>query len=145
MSSFTDGNNQFTLQFVLFGIVFIIAGMAGKVLGCGFGAKVCKFDIKDSIRCGMGMMCRAEVCLICAQKGIDAGIISASIQPFILVLILITSFVTPVVLKATYKKELEDESSLLQNTTMIENQTSNNEQIEIQESYSGVSMDQVQK
>lgn len=91
------------LSFLLFGLLFIVAGIAGKFIGCGVGAKMCKFDMKDSIRCGVGMMCRAEVCLICAQKGIDAGIISSSIQPFILILILITSFITPIVLKNSYK------------------------------------------
>ena len=60
----------------------------------------------DSLRCGIGMMCRAEVCLICAQKGIDAGIIDASIQPFILVLILLTSFITPILLKQSYKNDI---------------------------------------
>lgn len=91
------------LSFLLFGLLFIIAGIAGKFFGCGIGAKLCKFDMKDSIRCGVGMMCRAEVCLICAQKGIDAGIINSSIQPFILILILVTSFVTPIILKNSYK------------------------------------------
>ena len=68
-----------------------------------------------------------------------------SIQPFILILILVTSFVTPVILKATYKKELQDEMQQLEQTPMVENQTSP-EPIEIkQESYSGLSMDQSQK
>ncbi|MCR5231370.1 MAG: cation:proton antiporter [Acholeplasmatales bacterium] len=144
MSSFTEANSGFNLQFAIFGLVFILAGMAGKVLGCGVGAKICKYSFKDSLRCGIGMMCRAEVCLICAQKGIDAGIIDASIQPFILVLILVTSFITPVILKATYKKELQDEMSIIE-TPMVENQTSS-EPIEVKnESYSGLSMDQGQK
>ncbi len=98
-------------SFVLFGFLFIIAGMLGKFLGCGAAAKMCKYGWKDSIRCGVGMMCRAEVCLICAQKGIDAGIIDGSIQPFILVLILLTSFITPIVLKATYKNEIPEDVS----------------------------------
>ena len=93
--------------FILFGCLFIIAGIIGKLVGCGVGAKLCKYDMKDSYRCGLGMMCRAEVCLICASKGIEAGIISASIQPFILVLILVTSFVTPILLKKSYKNELD--------------------------------------
>ena len=92
--------------FILFGCLFIIAGILGKLVGCGVGAKLCKYDIKDSYRCGIGLMCRAEVCLICASKGIEAGIISASIQPFILVLILTTSFLTPILLKKSYKTEL---------------------------------------
>lgn len=144
MSSFTGADNSFTLQFAIFGLVFVIAGMAGKVLGCGLGAKICKYSFKDSLRCGIGMMCRAEVCLICAQKGIDNKIIEPSIQPFILVLILVTSFITPVILKATYKKELQDEMSIIE-TPMVENQTSS-EPIEVKnESYSGLSMDQEQK
>ncbi|MBE6137466.1 MAG: cation:proton antiporter [Erysipelotrichaceae bacterium] len=99
ISSFSSIN----LSFLLFGVLFILAGILGKLLGCGLGARLCKYDFKDSLRCGVGMMCRAEVCLICAQKGIDAGIIDASIQPFILVLILLTSFITPIVLKNSYR------------------------------------------
>lgn len=95
--------------FILFGFLFIVAGIIGKLLGCGIGAKLTKNTWKDSYRCGLGMMCRAEVCLICANKGISAGIISASIQPFILCLILITSFVTPVLLKRSYKNEVPEE------------------------------------
>lgn len=95
--------------FVLFGFLFILAGIAGKLFGCGLGAKLTGYRFKDSYRCGLGMMCRAEVCLICANKGISAGIISASIQPFILVIILVTSFVTPILLKQSYKNEIPQE------------------------------------
>lgn len=105
MGSFSSIN----LSFLLFGILFIIAGVLGKLLGCGLGAKLCKYSFKDSLRCGVGMMCRAEVCLICAQKGIDAGIIDASIQPFILVLILLTSFITPILLKQSYKNDIPED------------------------------------
>ena len=105
LSSFFE-SNEFTKEFILFGVVFILAGMLGKFIGCGLGAKLCKYNLKDSIKCGAGMMCRAEVCLICAQKGIDAGIISSSIQPFILILIIGTSFITPIILKQSYKNEI---------------------------------------
>ena len=105
LSSFS----QIDSTFIIFGFLFIIAGILGKILGCGVGAKLTKNSWKDSYRCGLGMMCRAEVCLICANKGISAGIISASIQPFMLCLILITSFVTPVLLKQSYKNEIPQE------------------------------------
>lgn len=101
-----SGFASIDLSFVLFGLLFIIAGILGKLVGCGFGAIANKYDFKDALRCGFGMMCRAEVCLICAQKGIDSGIINSSIQPFILILILITSFVTPIALKQSYKGEI---------------------------------------
>lgn len=92
---------------VLFGVCFIIAAILGKFLGCGFGAKICGFSWSDSAKAGVGMMVRAEVCLVCAQKGVENGLIDASIMPFILVLIIITSFAAPVLLKLLCKKDGE--------------------------------------
>ena len=53
----------------------------------------------------IGMMVRAEVALICAQKGVENGLISPSIMPFILLLIIITSFAAPILLKLLYKHD----------------------------------------
>ncbi len=100
---------------VLFGVCFIIAAILGKFIGCGFGAKICGFSWSDSAKAGIGMMVRAEVCLVCAQKGVENGLIDASIMPFILVLIILTSFAAPVLLKLLYKKDalkIESESPL---------------------------------
>ena len=67
------------------------------------------------------MMARAEVCLICAQKGVDASIISSSIMPFILLLIVLTSFITPLLLKLTYKGELGIEEAEVEEKPIINN------------------------
>lgn len=124
MASFTTSGNAFsTWQFPVFGVLFILAGITGKLVGCGSGALICKYNFKDALRCGVGMMCRAEVCLICAQKGIDAKIIDASIQPFILIIILLTSFVTPIILKQTYKNDITDQVSEMDSAPMVENPT----------------------
>lgn len=97
---------------ILFGIMFIIAGIIGKVLGCSAVAKLCRFNLKDSLKIGVGMMARAEVALVCAQKGVDAGIISSDIMPFILILIIVSSFATPILLKQLYKTELKENNAL---------------------------------
>ena len=94
-----------TLSMVGFGVCFIIAGLLGKVIGCGIGAKIAKHTFKDSLRVGIGMMARAEVALICCNKGIEAGLVDSRMAPFVVVMIIISSFVTPLVLKATYKNE----------------------------------------
>ena len=91
---------------LLFGAMFILAGIVGKVIGCGSLAKICGYSGIDSFRIGLGMMARAEVALVCAQKGVDSGIIGSEIMPFILILIVVTSFVTPIALKATYKNRI---------------------------------------
>ncbi|MBQ7128380.1 MAG: cation:proton antiporter, partial [Clostridia bacterium] len=55
---------------ILFGTLFILAGILGKVIGCSGTALLCKFDARDSLKVGVGMMARAEVALVCAQKGV---------------------------------------------------------------------------
>ena len=57
------------------------------------------------MKTGIGMMVRAEVALICAQKGVENGLINPAIMPFIVLLIIITSFAAPVLLKLLYKHD----------------------------------------
>ena len=90
--------------FVGFGLCYVLAGLVGKVLGAGAGALMCKYNVKDSMRVGIGMMARAEVVLVCTQKGIDNMMVSPSIMPFVLILIAVSALLTPVLLKLTYKK-----------------------------------------
>ncbi len=91
---------------ILFGICFIIAGLVGKVAGCAGSSLICRYSGKDSLRVGVGMMARAEVALVCAQKGVENGMIDSSIMPFILMLIIISSFVTPMILRKSYQNEI---------------------------------------
>lgn len=88
-----------------FGFAFIAAGLIGKVVGCGLGSLICGYSVKDSLRVGIGMMVRAEVVLVCTQKGIDSGLIDPNIMPFVLILILISTLIAPLLLKLTYKNE----------------------------------------
>jgi Kef-type K+ transport system membrane component KefB len=103
-----DGSGQgITVEpaFILFGCVWIVAGLVGKIVGAGSGALICKFKFKDALRIGIGMMARAEVLIVTAQKGADSGLVSQAIIPFTLGLILVSSFVTPILLKVAYKNE----------------------------------------
>ena len=103
-------------KFILFGTLFVVAGIIGKLIGCGLAAKACKYSFKDSLRVGVGMMARAEVALVCAQKGISYGLVDPAITPFLLLLIIITSFATPLALKSSYKGEL---GNMIDNTPAI--------------------------
>lgn len=88
-----------------FGLCFVVAGLLGKFIGCGVTARLCGFSKRDSFRIGVGMMVRAEVALICVQKGVDNGIINGSITPFVVILILVSSLVAPLLLKVSYKND----------------------------------------
>jgi len=110
LSMYEPGALNFSdLSFVWFGICWVLAGLASKVIGAGIGGLISKFSFRDSLTIGVGMMARAEVVIVCAQKGIDAGIVSPEIMPFTLVLIILSSFVTPIFLKLLIK---QDPSSL---------------------------------
>ena len=92
--------------FIVFGLLFVAAGIIGKLFGCGLVAKACGFNWKESASVGIGMMVRAEVALVCMQKGVDAGIIKSEISTFVVMLILITSLIAPIILKAlNYRKQ----------------------------------------
>ena len=97
-------------SFILFGCLFIVAGIVGKLIGCGIAAKCCKYSFSDSVKIGVGMMARAEVCLVTASKG--AGIIDNNIMPFIVILIIITSLLSPIFLKLIYNHDNKKEAKL---------------------------------
>ena len=97
--------NGITPNFLAFGFVFVAMALLGKLIGCGAGAKLCKFSWHDSLRVGLGMMVRAEVVLICTEKGVAAGLVSEAVFPFVFLIILLSSVLTPILLKWSYKRE----------------------------------------
>lgn len=113
-------------KFIGFGLVWVVFGIISKVIGAGIGAKICKFKFKDSLRIGVGMMARAEVVIVCAQKGVDSGLVDANIMPFALLLIILTSFLTPLFLKLLYKNDdkLPDATLKNQDKTPLASKTS---------------------
>lgn len=102
--------SDISVSFLAFGALFILAGMVGKFLGCGAAALACGYQPQDAARVGLGMMARAEVALVTAQKGVEYGVIHSSIMPFVVALILITSFVTPLLLHASYRREVQHDT-----------------------------------
>lgn len=97
--------SSINLQFLAFGAVFVVAALLGKILGCGVGAKITKFNYRESLRVGLGMMVRAEVILICTEKGVACGLVNPAVYPFIILIILISSVLTPVLMKLSYRRE----------------------------------------
>ena len=97
--------NSINTDMLVFGVFFILAGIVGKLIGCAGASLLCKYSPKDSFRVGVGMMARAEVALVCAQKGVENGMINSAIMPFILILIILSSFITPMLLKLSYKND----------------------------------------
>lgn len=97
---------SFDMDMFLFGLTLIVLGMLGKFVGCGMGAKLCKFGWRDSAFIGIGMMPRAEVLLITVQKGISNDFIGNDFMPYALALVMVSSLITPILLKLTAKGDM---------------------------------------
>lgn len=96
--------SKINLDFVWFGLAFVVVGLFSKFSGAAIGGVITKFSRRDSVAIGVGMMARAEVVIVTAQKGADVGLlpITQPIMPFVLLLIIVSSLMTPILLKVVY-------------------------------------------
>ncbi|MCC6093959.1 MAG: cation:proton antiporter [Eubacterium sp.] len=89
---------------LLFSLAFVVVGLVGKIIGCGAMAKICGYSGSDSLKIGVGMMTRGEVALIVAQRGLKAGMLDSRYFTSVILLIIISSIITPIALKALYAR-----------------------------------------
>lgn len=88
-----------TASLILFCIVLLIVAILTKIVGCGLGAKLTGFNGQDSVRIGVGMISRGEVALIVAQKGAAANLVSPELFPAVVLVVIVTTLITPILLK----------------------------------------------
>ncbi len=89
---------------LVFSACFVIVALISKILGCGLASRICKINTPDSLKVGVGMMTRGEVALIVAQKGMSVGLLEPVFFTPIILLIVVSSIMTPIVLKLLYSK-----------------------------------------
>ena len=80
-------------------VAIVLAGIVGKILGCGGVAKAMGLDTRSSITIGVGMMPRAGVDLVIAVVGLTLGVLTMELYLSALILIYVTSLTTPILLK----------------------------------------------
>ena len=89
------------------GLAFIVAlvvlAMLGKIIGCGLPVLVIHKDWKEAFLVGLGMMPRGEVELIVGGVGITTGIFSPEVFSAVILLVVVTTVVTPIALKLAYQ------------------------------------------
>ena len=100
------------MTILAFSAAFVIVGLLGKVVGCGLVAKLLKYNTSDALKIGVGMMTRGEVALIVAQRGLKAEIIDSRYFTAVILLIILSSILTPIILKAIYASDESKEKQL---------------------------------
>ncbi|HEY4693753.1 MAG TPA: cation:proton antiporter [Bellilinea sp.] len=86
-------------------LVISLLAVAGKILGSGFGARLGKFSWIESLQLGIGMVSRGEVGLIVASIGLNAGHLTADAFSAVVGMILITTLITPPLLRMAFKAQ----------------------------------------
>ena len=89
---------------VVFALCFTFIALISKIIGCGIMAKLCRFNNGDSLKIGVGMMTRGEVALIISQKGLALGMMSSVYFTAVILLIIVSSIITPITLKYLFGK-----------------------------------------
>lgn len=89
---------------LLFSIGFVAVALVTKIIGCGLVSMICKIPPKHAIKVGVGMMTRGEVALIVAQKGMSVGLLDPVYFTSVILLIIVSSILTPIILKLLYTK-----------------------------------------
>jgi Na+:H+ antiporter len=97
----------------LVGIIVAVA-VSTKLLGCGLPAALFLKDKRKAMKVGIGMVSRGEVGLIVAGVGASAGALSADIYTAVIVMVAVTTIITPVWLKFAYRKDPPEPAPIIE-------------------------------
>lgn len=92
-------------KLVWFTVLLLVIAVFTKILGCGAGAKICKYSNKESLQIATGMISRGEVALIVATKGQSLGLMGDEVFTPIVIMVVATTIITPILLKLVFKND----------------------------------------
>jgi Kef-type K+ transport system membrane component KefB len=85
----------------------VLAAVVTKIIGSGLGVRLVGFNFQEALRVGTGMISRGEVALIVANIGLAAGVINQDIFSVMVIMTLVTTLVTPMLLKLVFPRATE--------------------------------------
>jgi len=94
------------LDVLLIAGILVFIAIFTKLLGCGLPSIIFLKDKSKAMKVGIGMISRGEVGLIVAGIGATSGVLSGDIYTAIIVMVAVTTIITPIWLKKAYSKEL---------------------------------------
>lgn len=103
------GGFDWNIVFITF-VMFIVA-VIGKVVGCGFGARLFRMNRSEAIQVGVGMISRGEVAIITANIGLQNHIITQEVFIPTILVVLLTTIATPVLLKLSFSHKMDTKMS----------------------------------
>ncbi|NQT90492.1 MAG: cation:proton antiporter [Candidatus Omnitrophica bacterium] len=90
---------------LFFGLLYTLASIFSKVLGCGMQAFFLNFNLRGALRVGLGMAPRGEVTMLMAGIGLSAGILQQDMLGVVVLMTIVNALFTPILLGASLKSE----------------------------------------
>ncbi|PWL72542.1 MAG: sodium:proton antiporter [Clostridiales bacterium] len=120
---------QMDTMIIIFTVLLVIVAIVSKIIGCGLGAKLCKFTNHEAIQVGTGMVSRGEVALIVANKGAALGLMNVAFFGPVVIMVVVTTIVTPILLKFTFgrkkkNKTDDDDKNIVLKRTPVQSELS---------------------
>ena len=94
------------LDVLMLSAVVIAIAIATKLFGCGLPAILFLKNKAAGMRVGIGMISRGEVGLIVAGVGLSSGVLTGDVYTTIVLMVAVTTIITPIWLKMDYRKEV---------------------------------------
>lgn len=86
---------------------FIIVAIISKLVGCGLPSLLFLRNKSKAMIVGIGMISRGEVGLIVAGIGVTSGVLSSNIYTTVIIMVAVTTLITPLWLRKAYNKQIE--------------------------------------
>lgn len=110
---------EMSASIMIFSVLLLVLAILTKIVGCGLGAKLCRYENIQSLRIGIGMVSRGEVALIVASKGMKVGLMNEAFFGPIIIMVVLTTVVTPILLKIVFK-DRENDPDVYASSELIE-------------------------
>ena len=98
------------LEILMLSAVVIGIAVVTKYFGCGLPAWYFLKSRSKVMKVGVGMISRGEVGLIVAGVGLSSGVLTSNIYSTIVLMVAVTTIITPLWLKMEYKKDAKKKS-----------------------------------
>jgi len=99
------------LDVLMLSAVVIAIAIATKLFGCGLPAMLFLKNKAAGMRVGIGMISRGEVGLIVAGVGLSSGVLTGDVYTTIVLMVAVTTIITPIWLKMDYRREITKDVS----------------------------------
>ena len=104
------------MDVLLLSAIVIAVAIFSKLVGCGLPAMLFLREKSKAMKVGIGMISRGEVGLIVAGIGVSSGILSSNIYTTVIIMVAVTTLITPIWLKLAYRKEPKPNNDEFQKT-----------------------------